>query len=484
MTQTALPAPQHVTARRRAFFGLFNADGWPWAIVKSLFWFVLIIMLLGYIPDRAYYFTVQKTVDVGLLAWSPVNFCPPENETLPCPVPAGATLPWHPSPAEINLPAARTDGVAGVIGQTYLYAGGSNGSAASADVYVSHAVGSGNLDAWSAGPALPEARADAASVVVGNTLYVIGGNGPDGKPTTTTFSLTVANDGSLGAWVTEAKLALPEARAGSSAVAVSDGLVVLGGTDGTAATRSVWKSQNDKSGKPGAWVPQVGVLAEANVDGLAVHVGDIIFVVGGRNETGAVVATVQQGLVGGDKDHPVPVTDPNQIIAAWRMSAETNLPGPRTNMAGFTANGAIYVQGGSDGVGPRTETLWATPDAEGVIPAWTHLAQTDLGTGIAGSSAMVAGSHAFIVAGTTAAGPTAGLARTNLAPQEPFFQLGILGATIPALKLDGEIGQQIGYLNAATVGAVNFILLIGVGWAFNNKERVRALVESRRRRKG
>lgn len=480
MTQTALTAPQHVTPRRRAFFGLFNADGWPWAIVKSLFWFVLIIILLGYIPDRAYYFTVQKTVDVGLLAWSPINLCPPENETLPCPAPAGATLPWHPSPAEVNLLAARTDGVVGVMGQTYIYAGGSDGSAASADVYVSHAVGTGNIDKWSAGPALPEARADAASVVVGNTLYVIGGFGPDGKPTTTTYSLTVANDGSLGKWVTEEKLALPEPRAGSSAVAVSDGLVVLGGTDGTAATRSVWKSQNDKSGKPQAWVAQVGVLAEANVDGLAVHVGDIIFVVGGRNETGNAVATVQQGFVGGPN---ATVEDPN-IVSAWRYSAETNLPGPRTNMSGFTANGGIYVQGGSDGVGPRTETLWATPDADGVIPGWTHLAPTDLGAGVAGSAAMVAGSHAFIVGGTTASGPTAGLARTNLAPQEPFFQLGILGATIPALKLDGEIGQQIGYLNAATVGAINFILLIAVGWAFNHKEKVRAFVESRRRRKG
>ena len=124
MAQTALPAPQHVTARRRAFFGLFNADGWPWAIVKALFWFVVIIVMLGYIPDRAYYFTVQRTVDVGVLGWSPVNLCPPENQTLPCPVPAGATLPWYPGPGEVSLPAPRTDGSAGLIGQTYRLRGG------------------------------------------------------------------------------------------------------------------------------------------------------------------------------------------------------------------------------------------------------------------------------------------------------------------------------------------------------------------------
>lgn len=483
MTQTALPAPQHVTARRRAFFGLFAVDGWPWAIVKSLFWFVLIIIVLGYIPDRAYYFTVQKTVDVGLLAWSPVNLCPPENETLPCPVPGGATLPWHAGQAQASLPAPRTDGVAAVIGQAYLFAGGSDGTAAMVDTYVTHASGIGNIAIWSAGPALPEARADAASAVIGNTLYVIGGYGPDGRPTSTVYSLTIANDGTIGDWVTEEALALPEARAGAAAVAVSDGLVLVGGTgtaDAAGATKSVWKTQHDKAGKFGAWVAQAP-LVEENVDGLAAHVGDAIFLIGGRRADGSVVPTVQLGLVGGKQ---ATVDDPNALIDPWRASEQTNLPGPRTDMAGFTANGVLYVQGGSDGVSPRTESLWTTPDATGVIPGWQHLPQTDLGEGLDGSAAVVSGSHAFLFGGSTASGPIAGAARTNLAPQPPFFQLGILGATIPALKLDGEIGQQIGYLNAATIGAVNFILLILVGWGFAHKERVRAFIANRRRGRG
>jgi hypothetical protein len=484
MAQTALPAPRHVTARRRAFFGLFEADGWSWAIVKALFWFVLIIVLLGYIPDRAYYFTVQKTVDIGLLAWSPVNLCPPENQTLPCPAPGGATLPWQPGAPDVNLPAPRTDGAAGVVGSTFLYAGGSDGAQAVADTYFTKAVAGDNWDHWQAGPALPEARRDAAAVVLGNTLYVIGGYGPDGNPTSTVYGLTVANDGTLGQWATEDKLALPEPRAGSSAVAVSDGVVVLGGTstaDATGATRSVWKSMTDTSGKLQAWKDQ-SPMFEENVDGYAAHVGDVIFVIGGRNAKGEVVATVQQGHVGGLK---ATTADPNAIVDPWAVSAQTNLPGPRTNMSGFTANGVLYVQGGSDGVNPRTEALWATPDAGGVIAEWHHLAQTDLGDGIEGAQGMAAGSHAFLVGGNTwHSGITAGAARTNLAPQPPFFQLGILGATVPALKLDGEIGQQIGYLNAATVGAVNFVLLLLVGYAFNHKEQTRALFARLRRRRG
>lgn len=479
MAQIVSPTPRAAQpGRRRAFFGLFDADGWSWAIVKASIWFVLIIILLGYIPDRAYYFTVQRTVDVGLLAWTPVNFCPPENETLPCPAPVGATLPWHPAPAEIQLPAARVDGAPAVIGSTYLYAGGSDGKAAVATTYVSHAVGTGNLDVWAEGPALPEARADAASVTVGNTLYLIGGYGPDGAPTTTAYSITVGNDGTLGEWKAVAALALPEPRAGASAVAVSDGIVVMGGTDGTAPTRSVWKSQADPTGALGAWTAQ-RPLAEENVDGLAVHVGEVIFVVGGRNASGQPVATVQQGLVGGGPK--ATVADPN-LIEVWRYSEQTNLPAGRANMAGFTANGVIYVQGGADASGLRPETWWATPDAGGVIAEWHHLTQLDLGEGLEGGLGMVSGSHAFIVGGRTSGGVTSGAARTNLAPQEPFFQAGLLGATLPALKLDGEVGQQIGYLNAAGVGTILFVGLLFVGWGFAHKDRVREILAKRRRR--
>ena len=94
--------------RRRALFGLLDADGWGWASVKAFVWTVIIILLLGYIPDRAYYLTVARTVDLGVLAWSPVNLCPPTNKSLPCPVPVGGIVPWDASPPGAG-PAASTD---------------------------------------------------------------------------------------------------------------------------------------------------------------------------------------------------------------------------------------------------------------------------------------------------------------------------------------------------------------------------------------
>ena len=38
-----------------------------------------------------------------------------------------------------------------------------------------------------------------------------------------------------------------------------------------------------------------------------------------------------------------------------------------------------------------------------------------------------------------------------------LFQIGLVGATVPGLTINGDIGQQLGYLNAAGVGTVDFI---------------------------
>ena len=43
------------TGRRRVLFGALDRDGWTWASIKAAIWFVIIVMMLGYLPDRAYF---------------------------------------------------------------------------------------------------------------------------------------------------------------------------------------------------------------------------------------------------------------------------------------------------------------------------------------------------------------------------------------------------------------------------------------------
>lgn len=475
MTQQALGAGP-TTRRRRALFGLLDADGWSWAGVKAFIWLILIIFVLGYLPDRAYYLTVGRTVDLGLLAWSPINLCPPTNGSLPCPAPTGAIVPWDPSPAELSLPQARTDGAVIQVGTTILYVGGTDGTTAQSTVWLARTVGSGNFDAWADGPALPAPRADASVAYVAGSIYVVGGTDESGAPTTTVFKLTPDPiTGELAAWEEQADLALPEPRAAAAAAVTPDGLLVIGGRDAGGPVTTTWKSLLDNSGALGAWAPEQPLVA-AQADASAVVVGDYLWVYGGRDANGPVGA-VQRGVFGQPAAAGLPANSDEGKVIRWDVNNAANLPVARDNAAGWGANGAVYLAGGSDGTRQRPEVYWAIPTTEGDLPEWKHLEVSDLpAAGLEGAAAVVSGPNVILVGGTTDTGALASSARANIAPQSPFFQIGLVGATVPGLTIGGEIGQQLGYLSAAGVGTVDFILLILVGWAFAHRERTRGII--------
>jgi N-acetylneuraminic acid mutarotase len=482
---TTRPAlgPGLVVPKRRAFFGLLDADGWAWAGLKAFVWLIIIILLLGYIPDRAYYFTVNRTLDLGLIVWSPINFCSNENETLPCPAPLGALVPWHESPQELALPQPRTDGTAIQLGTKILYIGGSDGTTAQSSVYVAEVVGTGNFDKWAQAPELPEPRSDAAVTSVSGAVYVIGGFDADGAPTTTVYSIAPdPTTGVLSDWTEVDDLALPEARAQAVAVPTTDGMVVIGGEGPEGPVTTTFKSKLDAQGKLGKWEEEAP-LARPQADALGATVGDFILLYGGHDDAGPVGA-VQRGSIGLEAAEGFPENPDQGKVTKWDIDNAWNLPGARDDPAGYTANGTLYLMGGSDNDGPRTEVYWAIPNNDGTVPEWKHLPQSDLPYGLTGASAFVNGPNAVLVGGETTDGVIQTSLRANNAPQAPFFRLGPFGMTVPGLKIDGEIGQQLGYLNAAGAGTVDFVVLLIIGWAFAHKAQARSMVSRVVRRRG
>jgi galactose oxidase-like protein len=497
----ALPAGQPV--RQRPLFGALDPDGWAWATTKAVFWLLVIILALGYIPDRAYYFIVSRTIDLGIIGWSPINLCPPENTTsMPCPVPTGAVLPWQASPQELALPEGRTGGAAAQVGTNLLYIGGSNGSAATDTTFLAK-LDKGTYGPWASGPGLPAARTKAAVTNLSGTVYLIGGEGPDGKPTNTVWSLGLDPDtGALKSWEPAAgakqgeTITLPEPRSGASAIAVTDGIVVAGGWDANGkATTTVWKATIDAtSGKLGAFQPQAA-LSKPVAEAASAFEGTFLWVYGGSDDNGPIGA-VQRGSLGGSVANPGASGAPVATAAAaspaasgttatavsqWATYDPANLPAARTGASGFTANGALYLVGGSDGTSARRELYWTVPSSSGDLPGgWLHLDPTDLPAGVTGGAPVVTGSNVLIVGGTTDTTPLAGAYRASLAPQLPFFRAGLVGVTVPGLQIGGEIGQQLGYLAAAGVGTGNFVILIVIGWMFNHRPQIRAWLERRR----
>jgi hypothetical protein len=485
MTQQAIGAGRSLP-RRRAVFGLLDADGWAWASIKAFVWLIIIIFILGYLPDRAYYLTVGRTVDLGVLAWSPVNLCTPENESLPCPAPVGALVPWHPSPPELAIPAARTDGSVLQVSTKLLYIGGTDGTTAQKEVYVAQTVGTGNFDKWAKGPDLPAARANASVAYLAGSIYLIGGSDETGKPTNTVFTLTPDSvTGQLGEWkAAPDALTLPEARSGAAAAVTTDGILLIGGRNANGPVTTTWKSLLDTKGALGKWSVEQALGAPL-ADGTAAVVGDYVWLYGGSDAKGPV-GTVQRGTFGQPAAAGLPANPNAGKVVEWDLSNTANLPVARTNAAGWAANGALYLAGGDDGKGPKTEVFWAIPSSTGNLTEWKHLPVSDLPQpGLEGAAPVITGPNAVLVGGTTVGGILNSSERANTAPQSPFFQVGLFGATVPGLTIQGEIGQQLGYLNAAGVGTVDFVILLLIGWAFAHKEQTRAMMgRVLRRRRG
>jgi hypothetical protein len=269
-------------------------------------------------------------------------------------------------------------------------------------------------------------------------------------------------------------------------LAAPEGLLLIGGEGPDGPVTTTYKSPLDTQGALGEWEPEAA-LQRPQADALGAVVGDFVYVYGGHDDAGPVGA-LQLGTIGLEAAEGLPENPDQGKVVKWDIANQWNLPAARDDAAGWTANGTLYLVGGADGEGPRTELYWSIPNNDGTIPEWKHLAQSDLSSaigGLSGAAPIVIGPNVVLIGGTTSSGPVAGSARANIAPQEPFFQLGLVGATVPALKIDGEVGQQLGYLNANTVGVVNFVILLLVGWAFAHKEQVRSMrdrLRNRRRR--
>jgi hypothetical protein len=484
-------------APRRVLFGLLDANGWGWAGVRSVLWTLVIILMLGYIPDRAYYLTVSPTVELGLNMASLVNICPAENEGLPCPAPAGALIPWK-SATEADLPGDGVDGSLLQAGSHLYYVGGTSGAPRLATTNVSVAtIDAAGLSAWAAGTPLPEARAHAGVAFFAGKAYVIGGASDTTPATASVYVGTPdATTGLITAWERLDALELPAARSGAAVTVVSDGIVVLGG-EGTdrSPTTTVWKAKLGANGELEPWASFMD-LPEPRTFAAAALIGDSIYVWGGKDANGPAAEAVRGDIavapaVGG---HSAPVVNPDQgdaeigTIYRWDGGPqEGNLPTPRDGAALWSANGTLYVAGGTIDGAATSSVLWAAPVAATGVTKWTSVELSNLPADGArvGASAVVIGAHAILLGGADAAGAySAGALAAGTSLKAPVFRVGLFGLTVPGLALQGEVGQQIGFLSAAGAWTLNFVIMLGAAVAYGQRERFRAWVGAKLGRKG
>jgi hypothetical protein len=164
------------------------------------------------------------------------------------------------------------------------------------------------------GVALSTARREAAAVVLGNGLYVLGGTG-SGVLSSIERS-TINSDGSLEPFAAVPGVGLTSSRTGHSIALVKNTVYVIGGSNSNSVTASIERASITDDGSLGAFSPVDGVtLVTARADHTSAVIGNAIYVVGGSSNNGAL-ASIEQAQVHDDGSLGTFVTMPSTLGTA------------------------------------------------------------------------------------------------------------------------------------------------------------------------
>jgi hypothetical protein len=285
--------------------------------------------------------------------------------------------------------------------------------------FTAHALGCGLLavllgsspahaQAWSEGPPLARARADAAAAVLGDRLYVIGGRNTAGQ----LLGSVERFDPSLEAWVAVEELR--DERYAAAAVAFGNRIVLTGGREDGGVTADVEEyvpAEDD-------W-ESFRSLERAREGHGAVVLGGEMYVVGGADGNGTLLTSSERYDAADDDWEPFP---------GWTLDPA------RAAFGTAEAGGAAYIAGGFTLVGPTAAVQRYTPGG-GTAPL------APMPTARGGLALVAADGHLYAIGGRTASGVVGTVERYDLAAGtwEPAAALGTPREGAAAAYLDGRI---------------------------------------------
>lgn len=229
--------------------------------------------------------------------------------------------------------------------------------------------------AWSEGPSLTQARADAAVAVLGGRLYVIGGRNTAGYPLGSVERLDPATE--FWASVEE----LRDERYAAAAAPYGNRIVLTGGREDGGVTDDVEEyvpAEDD-------W-ESFQSLERAREGHGAVVLGGQMYVLGGAAGSGALLASCERYDAGDDD---------------WRPYPQWTLDPARASFGTAAHEGAVYLVGGFSLVGPVATVQRYEPGAGAITLA-------PMPTARGGLALASTGEHLYAIGGRTAANQVVG----------------------------------------------------------------------------
>jgi len=233
---------------------------------------------------------------------------------------------------------------------------------------------------------LPSGRQMYGVAVVGDFLYVIGGNltEPDELFTRAVEKAPIFSDGSLGPWESTTPLPLPRSYINNTTLVLGDIIYVVQGLNGTTdeKLRTILWARQGENGHLSEWQESLPCPAIGVSCGVAVATPGYIHLIGGS--VGNSVPT--------DKVWSVPLGAQGEPL---RWEEGPALPVPLWFHCAGVARGHVWVWSGLKEKAPKTveRTIWIAPiTPEGRLGAWKDLG-APLERGFYSASCAVSGDY-------------------------------------------------------------------------------------------
>lgn len=263
----------------------------------------------------------------------------------------------------------------------------------------------------SPGASLTHARNHSRVLVQAGRMLVIGG----GPATAAIEVADLAADGSLGAFKVAEGVGTFSAADGQGVVKVGDRLYLVGGcTLEYTPLRAVDEVPLSADGLPGAARPVAGVqLNTGRISFASEVIGSYLYVIGGGQGYGPVLASVERARV-----------NPDGTLGSFAAVATGSLVTARTAMAWALVPPYLYVLGGLGAGGQVLASVERAPiGADGALGGFSTVASLSLPAACSYPAAQVVGDDLYLVGGM-AAGPT-DLATVVRAPIRAGGELGL-----------------------------------------------------------
>lgn len=344
--------------------------------------------------------------------------------------------------ASQTMGSTRAYPAAAVIGD-YLYVfGGESGGTPRNSIERAPINSSGVLTGSfsSVSGTLVTARSRTLPLLFGGRIYLIGGKGASG-PLSSIESAAVNADGSLGAFSTST-VALQTAREGAVGQFMGTKYVVIGGrTTGGNPVTSVESSTLGVAG-PGSFATMAGVtLAKARADFAAVVNGDTLHVVGGTGAAGTTLGNVEFTSVNGSGN--LSTFGAGTATFTPRFGNGAAVLGSSVNVYGGCGAGIVSGGGCAADVSILSTVERATIDSAGALGSFSSSGNLDYGR--VNFSSGVLGTNLWVFAGGLPSSAPNNAPKVIKAPVNADGSLGTFA--------DGSLSvAQVSGANAVTVG--------------------------------